>query len=594
MDVKITESLLYRYSREAGLNKSGPTWVSDFRLQPPHPQALCPEYREEGSRKAVAPWVGTLLILIGGLLAVDNVQAARFAVFFPLPSDQASVGETNESPLPPQSADLSPAMTTSWQAYCDAWKQHHINPADESVRRRLGIAANELSVVVSNGRAAAVSLRLPSLEMQRYETEHFVLLADTSAERASDEVRKLEQYYLVWTQLFFPLWKDREQWDRTVGNARPKTSIKHRVVLFANAARYAELLRGEGLGMGQSTGFYSDLKRITFLHDGQGEDSASRVHELTHQLMTEATDSKPRSRPGERRDFWLVEGIACYMESTVLHADHANVGGWHASRLQFARHRVLGLGDDLPFASLSSEGRLAVQQRQDLSRWYSFVAAYTHQLIDEGNGSGLVDVIQRLAAIYQIRISAVPNNKSVVSSQPLADYLRIDDDQLLPVDENQLRDLCLTHCAVTVAGITTITPSRTLRWLDLSFLPVDHTAVVRLCPDTGSLEQLSLEATQVDDSVGDWLAGATKLRELDLSSTRIGDDVIGKLPTSAPLTTLWLTGSQVSDASIDRIIAMKSVTQVDLQRTRVTDAGIGRLRSARKDVQINPLEIMEP
>lgn len=540
------------------------------------------------------------------LLCIGDVAAARFVAYFPLDATATPIiadAVDGELTLPPQSERVPQKLRDQWEAYCDAWRRHHLNPSDQETRNRLGLSAETMKVVQSNGRATAASMRLPSGELQRFETEHFVLLSDVNAERATEILREMERFYAVWTQLFFPLWRDRDQWDHTIKLPRPRISTKHRVVLFRDVARFAEVLRAEGPGVAQSTGFYSDLKRITFMVDdteaAAGENTATRYHELTHQLLTEATDARARVRPGERRDFWLVEGIACYMESLNLRATDATVGGWQASRLQYARHRVLGTGDDLPLGDLIGDGRLAVQQRTDLARWYSFSAAYAHRMIDHDNGTGLIDALDRLSAVYQVRVSpflaASVNHEASEGMQgqtvALSSYLQLGDADFSAAGTDRLLDLCLTRTAVTADGLSKIEPQQNLRWLDLSFLPVDNKEVLRLCVSASSLEQLSLEATRVDDSIRQWLSQAERLRELDLSSTAIGDATIVALPETLPIETLWLTGSKITDASIDRIIAMKSLQRVDFQRTGVSGIGLNRLIASRPDLQINPLEI---
>lgn len=540
------------------------------------------------------------------LLCIGDVAAARFVAYFPLDATATPVPDDavdGELPLPPQSERVPQTLRDQWQAYCDAWRQHHLNPSDQQTRNRLGLAAETMKVVPSNGRAMAASMRLPPGELQRFETQHFILLTDVNPERATEILREMERFHAVWTQLFFPLWRDRDQWDQTIKLPRPRISTKHRVVLFRDAARFDDLLRAEGPGFAQSTGFYSDLKRITFMVDdtqaAAGENAATRYHELTHQLLTEATDARARVRPGERRDFWLVEGIACYMESLNLRASDATVGGWQASRLQYARHRVLGTGDDLPLGNLIGDGRLAAQQRTDLARWYSFSSAYTHRMIDDHGGSGLIETLDRLSAVYQMRVSPFlvvnQNDEATDDAQgqqlAISSYLQLGDADLFAAGTDRLLDLCLTRTAITADGLSKIEPQLNLRWLDLSFLPIDHEDVLRLCVSASSLEQLSLEATRVDDSIRKWLSQAERLRELDLSSTRIGDVTIEALPETLPIETLWLTGSKITDASIDRIIAMKSLQRVDFQRTGVSGLGLNRLIAARPDLQINPLEI---
>lgn len=538
-------------------------------------------------------------VLLLSFQFTNHAAAARFVAYFPVvPGETTAPIAEDLLPLPVTSSCLPAPLAAAWKAYTDVWASHHASPDDPPIRLQLGLPSGDASakpsVVVGSGRSMAATMRLPILEMQRYETEHFTLLSDCSADRATDVILKLERFYHVWTQLFFPLWKERDHWDHSQAASSRRNAIKHRVVLFANAARYQQILSTEGPVVSRSTGFYSDLKRIAFFHDGSGDDSATRVHELTHQLMSEATDARPRYRPGDRRDFWLVEGIACFMESTMFHDHYATIGGWQASRLSFTRHRVLSFGDELPLALLQGEGRAVVQQRNDLSRWYSFAAAYTHRIIDEDDGEGLLNLLHRLGTVYQIRVLPLAGCDQDFSQEALTDYLNLSDQDLTPITHDQLTDLCLSRTDVTHEGLEMIAPQSALKWLELAFVPVGNEDLMRLSPQSSTIEQLNLEATGIDDSIADWIAGANRLREVDLSSTRISDVVIMRLPKTAPIETLWLTGSLVSDDSIDSIAGMEKLQRVDLQRTQVTPTGAASLKAARPDLKVNPLEIASP
>src|SRR5690606_38677391 len=251
---------------------------------------------------------------------------------------------------------------------------------------------------------------------RRVETEHFLILADVPRAAAVEIAEDLERYFALWTQLFFPLWKDRQRWDQTSRRPAARGAIvggKLRVVVFRDPDQYAAALVAEGPAIGRSTGYYSSTARMMFLRQSfEGEDAGevlvTRYHELTHQLLAEATDSRLRVPPGERQDFWLLEGIACYMESTNIAGGYATIGGWESSRLQFARHRALVSGQTLPLQQLETLGRQAFQRHAELTQLYAFAAAYCHQMIDHGDGAGLAEVLARLAKLYQVRTAGNP------------------------------------------------------------------------------------------------------------------------------------------------------------------------------------------
>jgi len=539
-------------------------------------------------------WSATLIFvaLKIAIFAAANAQAATFAGYFPLGRAEKTVPLADQkTPLPTTAECLPAELATAWAAYRDAWSAHHADPADDAARLRLfGSTEDPLAVSASNGRALSTMMRLPLRDSMRYESKHFVMLSDASTERSTKTLRDIEKFYHVWTQLFFPVWSGNSSWDHTAIAHRRSPPSKHRLVLVSDANRYRSLVGNEGFNASESTGFYSDSKRVTFLSDDP-EHRETLFHELTHQLLGEAIPVSTRTRAGDRENFWLVEGIACYMESTHLLQQHASIGGWHASRLQYVRHSILSGGEEMRIEFMQSEGRAAVQRRTDLAKWYGFAAAHTHAAIDANDGAGLISVLHELGDVYQLRINPLAGCDQKNDLPKLRDYLTLTDEGIAPLTDDLLRQLCLTRTEVTTEGLNKISPQTRLLWLDLSFLKISNDDVRRLCPSLKSLTQLSLESTGVDDSLAEWFKDAGQLRELDLSNTRAGDAILQAIPPEAPVETLWLTGSQVSDASIEHLLQFSTLRQIDIQSTNMTQRGVEKMRAAFPGVKINPLEV---
>lgn len=551
---------------------------------------------------AISPWFA------------DPCPAARFIAFIPQSADAQAVLAVHSTvhAIAPGAQSADP----QWRDYVETWNRHAANPSDPAIRRRLGLPIDAaVGVTVLDGRSLTrvlpKNLPVDWVAPQVIETPNFLLIADVPPNVAIEVAGDLENFHAVWTQMFFPLWKDRQSWDRSPATpgARPAsprmpTQTKMRVVLLRDRTQYQKALKSEGPQINQSTGYYSATLRTTFLLQASGGDRsepsmqeaiASRYHELTHQLLAEATDTTSKALPGQRSGFWLAEGIACYMESTVIDKTFATVGGWESSRLQYARHRVLGFGDTQTLSTLQMMGRMQFQRHSDLQSLYSLAAAETHRIIDQKDGDGLKDMILMLAKMYQIRMPAGAVNNlqnAPPNGDSLTNYLRLTDQTLAPVKRDDLINLCLTRCELSPPSLRRITPQKNLVWLDLTGLKVATTDVTGLCPSPISLRQLSLEATAVDDSISTWISAAAMLEELDLSWTRAGDKAINAIPATAPLQTLWLTGAAITDAAIDPIAAWRTLRRVDLQRTQVTDLGRTRLARMRPDLTIDPLELV--
>ncbi|WP_372726173.1 leucine-rich repeat domain-containing protein [Novipirellula sp.] len=561
------------------------------------------------------------------MTATPSSAADRTTFAVALPADAAAVdvakwdgaSVANQAMLDKSAATgtASEAADLAWRAYTELWQAHTADPSDRAIRRFLGLPlSGTIEIRSARGRAAPSWLQWRRGSYQQFESPHFTIYSRASNDDSQRVAVDLEQCYWVWTQMFFPLWEGNQQVALAFDEWTPGTSIadhlskktsrlstrtKMTVVLFRDANEYAATLSKAIPGIERSTGFYSDENRTTFLFAGHEETEATRRHELTHQLFREATRST-RTRtsrsgsdkmPGEDAGFWLIEGVAGYFESLQLHASHATLGGWDASRLQYARYRTLVGGDFMPLSELGPEGRLQAQQRPDLARYYAHAIAHTHQLLDGGNVENRKWIYHHLAELYGIE-SPYPNVAAPDTGvQPMRSFLSVNDDDLKrnpPVPTT--KRLCLSSCEVTADGIERFPKLPQLDWLDLSRnRQIDSGVVNSILAGATSLTQLSLEATAVDNRIAGPLKNARKLEELDLSFAAIDDTLIQAIGGLSELRTLWLTKTEVSDAAMDVIESLPKLEVLDVQQTKVTDARLEQFKRARPNVKLNPLEL---
>ncbi|WP_182868643.1 leucine-rich repeat domain-containing protein [Rhodopirellula sp. JC639] len=540
------------------------------------------------------------------------------------PERPPAVGNSVQRVCPASPVESLPAWNVDgWHAYQRLWNELAADPDAPVLRRYLGLpigsaaARSTFMIKSSRGRSAPRWLGWRSGSYRQVETPHLQLFSHADEQTTREIATDLEHVYWVWTQLFFPLWDGSQQValhlqdvaaDQSVASAlansraRMSSRRKLRIVLLKDADDYARTLGQSTPGIEQSTGFYSDERQTSFFYPSTSADAvASRRHELIHQLFREATRSRLTGElPGARSDFWLIEGIAGYFES--LHRDRcrATVGGWDSPRLQFARYRVLGGRDLIPFQEMRADGHASAQQRSDLARWYANAIAYTHGFLDGDSVANRRWIYQQLAALYEIPID-IPSSGSVESPAPspapspertLVDFLKVDDHQLRSNPTTRpLTQLCLSGCETSPDGLASLSATSDWTWIDLSRQPIATDELTRLCPTPVRLDQLSLEATQVDDSIAPWLGQAAGLRELDLSWTRCGDPTIASLAGHTNLKTLWLTGSGVTDAAIATLASISSLESIDVQRTQITSDGLARLKTLRPDCNVNPLQL---
>ena len=548
----------------------------------------------------------TFALAILASLATSLSGADRTTCFVPIATDEAASIPAN-AVFPDQA--MAEAASLGWKAYVRLWKTLHANPGDPTIRRFLGLPlAAAIEAKSRRGRSAPRWLPWKPGSYQQIDTPHFTIYSRAPAHASRHLAEDLESCYWVWTQMFFPFWEAAAQVttildglsdDDDVADflrrkpSRITVSRKLRVVVFRDAAEYAQTLGPDNPGIERSTGFYNDNLQTTFLYAAESDDGATRRHEMVHQLFRQATRSTlGKEMPGEDSGFWLVEGIAGYFESLQVDGGLATLGGWDSSRLQFARYRILVMQDTMPMSELAADGRVAAQQRGDLARWYAHAIAQTHHLLDSQSQSDRCYFYDQLAKCYQIKVDIPGAELSGDPERSIRPFLSINDAHLEQNPTRRpLQRLCLAGCEVSEDGLTRIPASPQIQWLDLSRLPINSEGVKRLAPNPQSIQQLTLEATKVDAGLTDWLARATNLQELDLSWTPLDDRTIEAISGARQLDTLWLTGTNVSDLSIERIAKMGQLQAVDLQRTEVTAAGLEKLRGARPNLSINPLEL---
>ncbi len=487
------------------------------------------------------------------------------------------------------------------------WRAAREDPTAEAPRRILGLPAGSASrVSIRVGSAAPPQLGWPPRSFLVAQTPHFRIFSTASRRQAVAMAEDLERYRAVWSQAFRELWIGDAEVCQAVASGQPleKQTTRVDVALFADRASYSKALAGDATAAEVSTGYYAPEARLTLLYAGasrargaqdQGaSDRETRYHEITHQLLQE-TCGEVVDAPGLESGFWVLEGIASYMESVRFFDSFATVGGWESPRLQYARWRWLG-GQAAPSLDvLAEEGRAAVQRRDDLAAWYSTVAAYTHLLFDDPDRRPAL--LRYLRSVYRGR----PEPAAIELTAPhepwprqLENFLRLSDSRahaLRPGTSLEL--LCLGRCELTAERLAGIPPQPPLTWLDLGHLPATDAIVQRLVAGA-KLERVNLESTAVTDAAARIVVGQRSLRELDLSFTEVGDGGLEPLAGSRQIEVLWLTGSRVSDDSIPLLLGLRGLRALDVQRTRITPEGLARIAAARPDLQLNPLQLISP
>ena len=507
----------------------------------------------------------------------------------------------------------APAPSESWQHYARWWRG---GLAGGSEATRSSAPAPAWTGVLAKHRHQASPLRftrskpLPGgarLPRGAFGAVHplFQIQSTLPREQTRTIAHQLDRVYWAWSQLFFPLWRHAGEISEDRLDLRRQTPM--RIVLIDDIDLYRRLLKSVANSSG-STGYYDPSTRCSYMliEDPRGGLSPSAVHEFAHQWFAECTartdDRSTDWVDGE--DFWLIEGIAGYLESTRPVDDpHRGfvIGGWHSSRLQYARRRWANGETFRPLRELASSRRNEVQRMADLPRWYAESITWTHHLMNDDQHRRYV--YQRLAQLYGISLATLQEGSIRPPAMPprsLAAVLKVSDtlfDQDPPPPG--CTDLCLAGTDATEAGLSTLTSLRQLRWIDLSGLPLHDETVGKFVAANPSLADLNLAGTAVTDGLAPSLRDLP-IVELDCTQTRCGDAVVAMV-ARGPLQTLYATASAVTDQSIDVLLRCPTLQSVDVQATAVTDGARNRLLKRRpginldfRDVIRRPASVQQP
>lgn len=467
------------------------------------------------------------------------------------------------------------------RSYQLLWRTLRENPQHAEAKRTLGRLATSCSVrpVVRRSTAKHPTYGWPGNTYTRVESPHFLLTSRATTSETIELAMQLEEFYALWTQYFFPLWSPPGLLkSRLDGGTSPFESQRQiKVLLLRDRADYVEALKREE-NIGVSVGYYDPDKQTSYFFPDKNL-AATFYHELTHQLLAEATRLQTAESIGARGSVWLLEGIALYMESLWRGDGFWSLGGWEAPRLQVARYRAIRDGYFVPWDEFN-DGRLeAWKADPDIAKLYSQAAGIMHVMLDQGDAVQKERrkqvVFQSLVAMYQ----GAPDSKAIHSllggdaaQQNYESELTVTSEQLASLRSDQpLRELVLAGSQLSAEAWQHVTEQTELEWLDLSFsnaTSADLKSIGRL----KALERLSLEGTAVDGQLLDVVRVLPRLAELDLTGCAIDDAGLKKIAKHPQLTTLWLGKTHVTDDALNTIAAMTRLKFVDIQDSKITDA----------------------
>ncbi len=239
------------------------------------------------------------------------------------------------------------------------------------------------------------------------ETEHYQIRTNYSLEAGVRLGERLERLYRVWKQLFIRYYATEEQVTALFnGRSRGRGIVlpRHKVAYFRDRDDYIRYLRPTFPNIEISIGIYIDSVRQACFFAGDDYDERTLYHEATHQLFSETRPVHPAA--ATKGNFWIIEGIAMYMESLRDEGEFHVLGGRNDIRLQNARYRLLHDNFYVPLDEFSQYNVKKMQEDQRIATLYSQAAGLTHFLIHYEGGRYRDALVAYLEAVYSARDNA--------------------------------------------------------------------------------------------------------------------------------------------------------------------------------------------
>lgn len=395
-------------------------------------------------------------------------------------------------------------------------------------------------------------------------TANFQIDSNASEEETRFLAEKLERWHYVWRQAFFAYWSNNKvvaRWIEGKGSyTHPRR--KFRVVFFKNRADYLTTLGALVPGVEDSTGYYSNVKNCSFFYNSTSEKiQETWRHELTHQLFRESIGSSKNLKIFESEYVWLDEGLATYFESLVDFGAYVSLGGFEASRSQYARIGLFLQNFSLPMEKLAGLGRIELQQHPQVLQIYSQMAAQMDMLLNDHAGQNEAAVVEILFQLYRGRAIRPGRFEQAIGSsyaeldQRYREFMVVQPDHLIRFLSAPLSrtELSFGGSNLDDESFEVIGQCHHLIWLDLSGNRITKTRI-EILANCKNLKQLILTRCQIEPGALRSLSQFEKLAEIDL------------------------TGSSVSDQQLLELQNQTNLQKIHLKATRVTPAGISRLQ----------------
>ena len=403
------------------------------------------------------------------------------------------------------------------------------------------------------------------------ETEHYVVKTNHSLSAGVKLGRRLEWLYDVWQQLYVSYYSSDEILRRRLREDAINTSPrrKYKLVVYRNRSEYVRDLKKYQPQLAKTLGIYLGRQRTAYFFANEDADDATLFHEATHQLFQENGPGRKNSSDdiGADDNFWILEGIALYMESLQLHGGYATLGGVDTDRLQFARHNLYCGGFYEPLGRLTELGREELQGHPQIGQIYSQSAGLTQFFMHARKGAYRSSLLQYLKRVYERR-----DRTETLAELTTLTYGELD----------QAYRTSLNVRDPDLAGLRSLGSTKRLL-LGRTQLTDDGVQWLR---DAHQLQDLNLDGTAITDESLEVIGRLTQLEELDISGTRISNHGLRYLQDLQRLRVLWLSRTLVTDPCIDHLQALQGLRELHVEDTELSPTTLQSLQQLLPSVKV--------
>ncbi|MGL6227312.1 MAG: DUF1570 domain-containing protein [Thermoguttaceae bacterium] len=240
------------------------------------------------------------------------------------------------------------------------------------------------------------------------ESEHYVIRTNHSLEEGVRISRRLEDLYRAWKLLFYRYLVSEEELAFMVLNRKtPQPLPRHEVVVFRNRDEYIRHFSANEPRIAESVGLYEMGTRCCYFFvtdpnrsspELQEDVERTQLHEATHQLFSETRPNVFQA--GSNANFWILEGIAMYMESLRIEGNCYVLGGPDDLRFQAAVFRKFESDFYVSWKTVLGMNKRGFQSFKELPALYSQTAGMTYFLMHAAEGRFRDPLVVYLYKIY--------------------------------------------------------------------------------------------------------------------------------------------------------------------------------------------------